>query len=76
MYGVYCFCIPADQDIRMISTALPETFLCWRLLWRACRPSGLIVSEEGAGSHCEVALVGDSAVEDGGGSPLTDGGEW
>ena len=56
----------------MISAALPETFLCWRLFRRACRPSGLIVSEEGAGHHCEAPIVGNSTVEDGGDSPLTD----
>jgi len=60
----------------MISTALPETFLYWRLFRRACRPSGLIVSDEGAENHYEVVLVGDSTVEDGGDSPLTDEGEW
>ena len=28
MYGLYCFCVPGDQDLRMMSGALPETFLC------------------------------------------------
>ena len=64
MYREYCFSVPADQDLRMISAALPETFLCCSFFRRACRPSGLIVSEEGAGHHCEVALVGDSTVGD------------
>ena len=59
----------------MISAALPETFLCWRLFRRACRPSGLAVSEERTGHNCEVALVGNLTMEDGGDSPLTDEGE-
>ena len=75
MYSV-SQCFPTDQDSRMISTALHETFLRWRFFRRACWPSGLIVSEEGARHHCEVALVRDSTVEDEGDSPLTDEGEW
>jgi len=45
------------------------------LFRRACRPSVLIVSEEGEVHYCEVALVVDLTLENGGDSPLADEGE-
>ena len=60
----------------MISAALSETFLCWRLFWGACKPLVSSVPGGDAMHGCEVVPVGDVTVEVGQGSLLTDAGEW
>ena len=60
----------------MISAAFSETFLCWRLFRRACKPLVSSVPGGGATHGCEVVLVGDVTVEGGQGSLLTDAGVW
>ena len=75
MQGLYCFYVPADQDLRMICAALSGTFLCSRLFRRACGPLVSSVPGGDATHDCEVVSVGGVTEEEGQCSLLTDAGE-
>ena len=44
----------------MIAVALPETFLCWRLSRRACKPSFSTVVEGDVRHGCVVVSTDES----------------